>query len=365
MAGGGYLRTCSNRLARHGGYDRLYREDVHAGSAYHGGGRIAGRLRRLAWAYGSMKVRRIVRSVLGLAAAGATTLVLLGQAGRSSHLLDQINALLPPLLIGLALVLVVGLAMRDRWVAILSGIGLIVGTVQLGGAAFAQRGRPAQGGPPSLRIMTLSAFHANPKPEGIRKAVMAEKPDIVLLQEANGNAAQVIGTLLPTYYRLKSCRRPTCTLLIISRWPLRHILMRYDKKRATPDVLVAEVEAPFGRFRLINVHMPRPYDPGAERFAHLLALVARANAKLPVIVAGDFNAATGSFGLTRLAKEAHLQRADGFIPTYPANRPIPAFVGIDHMMADDRWAGADCRRTGAGNSDHFGLACRFQFAPAK
>lgn len=310
-------------------------------------------------------IRSMVRVVLGLAAAAATAMVLLGQAGRYDHTLDQMNALLPPLLVVLVIVLAIALWMRNRVVLGLAGIGLIVGMVQLGGAAFAHQGRPAQGGPPTLKIVTLSAFHSNPDPSGIRKVIMAEAPDIALLQETNGTTATMIAGLLPTYYRIGSCRSAPCSLVIISRWPLRRIRIKYDSKRATPDLVVAEINAPFGRFRLVNVHLPRPYDPGAERFVHLVALVARANANLPLIVAGDFNTATGSFGLSRLAREARLQRADGFIPTYPANLPIPAIVGIDHMMTDNRWAGADCRRTAAGNSDHYGLACRFQFRPVK
>lgn len=303
------------------------------------------------------------RTTLGFVAAGATTLVLLGQWGRYRHSLDQLNALLPLLLVLLALLLAVALRMRDRGTTLVAAIGLVVAGVQLGSAALEAHGVPSglrSEQAATLKIMTLSAFHSNPDPAAIRGVIAAEAPDIALLQESNGTAANVIDTLLPGYHRLGSCKKPHCTLTILSRWPLRDLKIAYRKSEAQPDLILAEVTAPFGHFRIMNVHLPRPYDKHAISFTRILARTARENADMPLIMAGDFNTVTGSFGLAWLGENSGLLRRDGFTPTYPANEIFPAFAGIDHIFASDHWAGADCRRTAAGNSDHYGIGCRFQ-----
>jgi endonuclease/exonuclease/phosphatase (EEP) superfamily protein YafD len=301
--------------------------------------------------------------VVGMAAAGATTLVLMGQLGRTRHSLDQINAFLPLLLTSLAVVLAMALGLRDRIVVAVAGIGLAVGGYQLGGAALHGWRDRAEAQGSSVKILTLSAFHANPDPGAIRDAVTTQAPDIALLQESNGTAAPVIETLLPGYHRLGSCKKRDCTLTILSRWPLRRIEITYGKPAGRPDLLAVEVDAPFGTFRVMNVHLPRPLDRTAKAYAQRIAEAARANDAQPLIMAGDFNTATGSFGLDQLERASGLHRRDGFIPTYPANRIVPAFTGIDHVFANHGWTTQGCRRTAAGNSDHYGVACRLQFRP--
>jgi len=303
--------------------------------------------------------------VLGIAAAGATSLILLGQMGRTHHSLDQINALLPLLLVPLALLLACALGLRDRVVVAVAAIGLAVGGYQLGGAALhGWRDRTAGDGP-TVKLLTLSTYHSNPDPAAIRDVVRAQAPDIALLQESNGTAAPVVETLLPGYYRLGSCKQQDCTLEILSRWPMRLVKITYGKRVARPDLVVAEIDAPFGTFRVMNLHLPRPYDKSAKAYAVRIAEAARANQALPLIMAGDFNTASGSFGLDRLERASGLTRRDGFIPTYPANELVPAFTGIDHVFADRSWASRGCRRTAAGNSDHYGVACRLQFRPTR
>jgi endonuclease/exonuclease/phosphatase (EEP) superfamily protein YafD len=311
----------------------------------------------------SRYARIALRTGLGFAAAGASMLVLLGQAGRYRHSLDQLNALLPLLLILLAVLMAIALLMRDRGTTLIAAIGLVVAGAQLGAAAFEAHGPSSASNAEAtatIKVVTLSAFHSNPKPAGIRAVIAAEAPDLALLQETNGAAKKVVDTLLPGYHRLRSCKKPHCTLTILSRWPLQDVKVNYRKTEAQPDLILAEVTAPFGRFRVMNLHLPRPLDNHAIEFTRILARTARENADMPLIMAGDFNTATGSFGLAWLGDKSGLHRRDGFIPTYPANRIIPAFAGIDHVFADDRWAGADCRRTASGNSDHYGIGCRLR-----
>lgn len=293
-----------------------------------------------------------------MAAAATTSVVLVGQFGRGHHTLDQFNSMLSILLPVLALTLAGALRMRDRASILVAALGLLVGGYQLGGAALAGIGREPGLAGETLKILTLSTYHSNPDPAAIRRVVVGEAPDIAVLQETNGTTAQVVDTLLPGYHRIRSCKQQHCTLTILSRWPLRRIRVKWPSNQAHPDLLVGEVDAPSGTFHVMNVHLQRPYEKNAQRLLADTANLARRDAAVPLIVAGDFNTATGTFGLARFAQDSGLHRFDGFIPTYPANELVPAFAGIDHVFANAHWARVGCRRTSAGGSDHYGVACR-------
>ncbi len=301
----------------------------------------------------------MIRLALGLAASAATTVVLVAQLGRTDPLLDLLNVALPLLLPLLALILACALRTRDRITIAVAVIGLAVGGWQFGQAALEGHDTQAPG-PRAIKVLTLSTFHANPDPQAIRAVIAAQAPDIAMLQETNGRAAPIVDALLPRYHRVKSCKTRHCTLTILSRWPMRLVTPRYTPRQPQPDLVIGEVQAPFGRFRVMNIHMPRPYKPEAPQYLAEIARIGRANRVVPLIMAGDFNTAAGSFALQRFAGASGLQRRDGFIPTYPANRRVVAVTGIDHVFADERWASSGCRRTAAGRSDHYGVACRLR-----
>ena len=308
--------------------------------------------------------RRAFSAVLGFGTANALCLILIGQFGRQHILLDQINALLSLLLPALAVALAIALALRERAIAALALLGLVVGFYQFGGAAlsrFDPRTVPADR---SIRFVTLSAFHSNPDPQAIRRVIARENPDIAVLQETNGTAAQVVDTMLSDYHRVRSCKERYCTLTILSRWPARRVKLHLTGSSPRPDHVLAIIDAPFGQFQVMTVHLPRPYEGRAAPVLDYLSTILPTRPTPPLILAGDFNTATGSFGLNRFAARSGLHRHDGFIPTYPANLTVPAFAGIDHVFTDPRWSSAGCHRTAKAGSDHYGIACRLRLAPA-
>ena len=300
----------------------------------------------------------VARTLLGMVAAAATSVVLVGQFGRGHHTLDQFNSALSLLLPVLAVTLAGSLRLRDRAGIAVAVLGLMVGGYQLGGAALTGIGRPGPAPGETIKVMTYSTFHANPDPAAVARVITAEAPDVAVLQETNGTPALIMDGLLPGYARIRSCLQPHCSLTILSRWPMRRIEPGWQPKLQRPDVLVGEIDGPAGPFRIIDLHMPRPYDVTAQRLLAITGALARDHAGTPLIVAGDFNTATGSFGLARFARISGLRRVDGFIPTYPADQVFPAFAGIDHVFTSLHWARGGCHRTAAGQSDHYGIACR-------
>lgn len=293
-----------------------------------------------------------VRGALRMFVALGLALILAGQLGRWFAVVDPLNALLAPLLLALVVLLASALWLRDGGAAAGAILALMVSGFQLGGAI--DRGSLVVDGP-RLRVLTLSTWHDNPAPRAIARVVADAAPDIAIFEETDGTAGAVIDRLLPGYARVKSCLQQHCSLTILSRWPARRVLAQAADPARLPDVLVAQVDAPFGPLRVIGVHLPRPSHAAAPLFYADLIANTRAAGSTPLIVAGDFNMATGSFGLSRFAQRTGLHAAEGFVPTYPARYPLPAFAGIDHVFASGR--GGGCRRTASGGSDHFGLVC--------
>ncbi len=294
------------------------------------------------------------RPVLRLMAILAILPVMLGQAGRFYPLLDNFNALLVPALILLCLLLALCFFRRDWLAGAIVAAGLLTGTIQL---MVSLTSFPNMTGVGRLRVVTLSTWHANPDPAALARAIEAQAPDILLLQETNGTAAAMADTVLSGYFRLKSCPQEQCSEMIISRWPLRRIAAPDAVGRKLPDILAARVDAPFGPLHVINVHLPRPARDMAIPFRdELIAMVSHIDDGR-LIMAGDFNLGTGSLALADLARRSGLRRIEGFIPTYPANLPIPAFIAIDHIFAGREWVAATCHGVDASSSDHHGIAC--------
>ena len=315
-----------------------------------------------------MTVRGVAGTMLlRLLGAACTLTVLVGQGGRFDPRLDLVNGLLVPLLLALALLLAAVLWSRDRLALCIIALGTLVAGAQLGSGALSGARRnddTLDSGRPEVRILTLSTWHANPTPDGIRRVVEEAAPDIALLQETDGTVAPHLDALLPGYFRLKPCPQRHCSITILSRWPLRRIRTPAQGNEPLADILAAQVDAPFGKFRLIDVHLPRPYLPEAERFHRQLAEAVLLNSDLPLIVAGDFNMATGSFGLSHLGHAMQLDRVDAFTATYPANTIVPAFIAIDHVFINRGGAARECHRIDGGGSDHYGIACALLLQPA-
>jgi endonuclease/exonuclease/phosphatase (EEP) superfamily protein YafD len=209
---------------------------------------------------------------------------------------------------------------------------------------------------PVLRVVSINAFHDNPDPSRLVETVKRERPDILLVQEADGSAGAAILRILPGYSRVWSCNAAPCSLAIFSRWPVARIEARRQDS-SLPDLLVARTRAPFGDIDVATLHLPRMNRAEAEPFAAMSVDALSALGDLPLLMGGDFNLPTGSFALARFERLTGLSRAERWIPTYPADRPLPPIAAIDHVYVSEAWRVKDCHRLAATASDHFGLSC--------
>ncbi|MET1755776.1 endonuclease/exonuclease/phosphatase family protein [Novosphingobium sp. RD2P27] len=294
-----------------------------------------------------------IRSV----AATAVAFLAIGQGGRFYPVLDIANAFLAPLLVLLVVLLALALKLKDRPTAVVTAVALTIAALQFANPMAVSHAQTS--GAADLRLLTQSTWHDNKHPKQLQRFLETQGADIVVLQETDGSASRVVAGVLPDYHRVRSCSQAVCSLTIISRWPLRRIATR-ARDGPLADMLIADVDAPFGSFRLINVHLPRPYRANASKLnAQLLAEI-EAGKEPPLIVAGDFNHVVNSFSLSRFARASGLTAIEGFRPTYPAHLPLPAIIGIDHVFVSAEWAAVACRTVRGAGSDHHGIGCRLR-----
>jgi endonuclease/exonuclease/phosphatase (EEP) superfamily protein YafD len=77
------------------------------------------------------------------------------------------------------------------------------------------------------------------------------------------------------------------------------------------------------------------------------------------VLAGDFNAVS-DHGPMQALRRAGLKSATdvagaGWLPTYPANRPIPPLLPIDHVLINDDLTATSVTSLPVSGSDHRGL----------
>ena len=116
-----------------------------------------------------------------------------------------------------------------------------------------------------------------------------------------------------------------------------------------------------GGIRLMAVHPCNPYC-GGDRWSAEHRVVRRAvidNLDHPLVVAGDFNA-VNDHGPMQALQRAGLKSATdvagaGWLPTYPANRPFPPLLPIDHVMINKELTATSVTSFTVSGSDHRGL----------
>lgn len=230
----------------------------------------------------------------------------------------------------------------------------------------------------TLRLVSCNVQNFAPDFSLVLREVQRAKPDIVAFQEA----LQPPRLLLEHFEGWHQIH--VRGLWIGSKWPLRLLGECQTKLFSHLSGVAVEVNSPFGKFVLTDLHLMtarkslielRPLEllsgdsqlalagatvERAEEARQLRAFVTEHQFELPVIVVGDFNMPTSSsvyresFGdLTNAFDSA----AFGFGFTapckrfrhWPSNTP---WQRIDHILANDAWEVLACRIGEHDGSDH-------------
>jgi len=294
---------------------------------------------------------------------GATT----GLLGLGGVFNDKLDALTHGAVIWLACGvsgLVLGAAFaRDAERRAIVGLAL-VGVLATGGliapeivGSWFQGTRPKA--TPTLKLVQFNLWADNHDPEGALAWILAQKADVVTIQEAGGSAWPIVAGLLEAYPHRVSCDGArACDTWIFSRWPMTQ--KRGFLKEGLPLAgATAVVQAPGGAFPIAAAHYVWPIPAGRQQ-AQSRLLVSRLAAftRDDLILAGDFNATPWSFALRRQDKALGLKRRTRALATWPSGdfsriveAPFP-ILPIDHVYAGKAWKTVKVERGPALGSDH-------------
>lgn len=176
--------------------------------------------------------------------------------------------------------------------------------------------------PGSIEVATLNINVDNPNQGAIINWINEEKPDIVVLIEANREWLSITDKMLASMpYRSAADSSGRYGIIIMSRFPLDEAA----STRAGPDslpTLSAKAETPIGQIQLIAIHPNPPIS--AEGFRARNQYLAQVSAMaqttpMPSLIMGDFSTVPWSSGFETIRNLPNLQPEIWRMPaTWPA-----------------------------------------------
>jgi endonuclease/exonuclease/phosphatase (EEP) superfamily protein YafD len=264
--------------------------------------------------------------LLGLAAT------LLGALAPVEPRLELVNHFRPLLALGAAGILGLGLAAGSRRLR-LAAAGFLGLQLALLLAPLASRAEGADGAladAPAFRLVTANLLVANRDVEAVARFLEGERADVVVLQEADRMHRALIPRLAAAYPHAW-CPDRACSQAILSREaPLE--VGKEDLPPRRPLLVRARFQVGARTVEVIGTHLAYPFDPERQR-EHVTWLSGFLKGRPgPLVVAGDFNLAPFSWGLTRLVRDAGLRRHVTYGASWPAHRLLP-LVLIDNVLS--------------------------------
>lgn len=302
----------------------------------------------------------------GVAGFGLITALCTLAVSVDNRVVDLFAQFAAPVLSLSVLALVLALALR-RWRA---AIGLaVIGAALL----LALRGqwfpaRPEAAATPT-RIYFANIWDENRDIARAAHSVADAHPDVAAMVEFANQHRAAQSVLFPSLpYRVLSPGNPNYAgdpgAVIASRWSLTPLISGVTWNF---NILAARVERPGAPFRLIVVHLTRPWPFRNPR--KQAAQIARLEAALetpsdvPTVVVGDFNATASGERLKGLMARERLTAAPAVIGDWPTPLPGPFRIAIENAFAGPGATILNRRVGEATGSDHRPIV--LEIAPSK
>ena len=290
-------------------------------------------------------------------------------AERGTVLALLVGALPVTLLPAYALLLGSALARRRALTAV--STGLVLAHLLVVAPALGATDLPS--GPVTrLRVVTANVYILNPTPEAAFRALRALQPDVLVVPElgpAGLAGLRASGLMADLPHSLVQLGGRGETVGLFSRLPLRDSSTREVGSRALPRATVDVGGVPV---RLLAVHPLPPLSVFEPLWrAALVDLLRESRAvRLPVVLAGDFNADRDHAPFRRLLgsglRDAHDERGRGLARTFPAGFPV---LQLDHVLVRDgvggRLAVQQVREVDVPGSDHLGVLVDLSVSPSR
>ncbi|MHA6802081.1 endonuclease/exonuclease/phosphatase family protein [Salinifilum ghardaiensis] len=225
-------------------------------------------------------------------------------------------------------------------------------------APDAAAGEAASG---ELRVLTVNAFFGRAEAERIVRAVRAGDVDVLAVQELTPRLAGRLdraGLRSALPHRVWHPAAGAGGSGIAARFPLRERDLAGATTMAHP---AARIRMPGGRqVDLVSVHPLYPMGAGtvARWNRDLGALPPPARGRVPLVLAGDFNATLDHSPLRELLgrgyRDAGAATGNGLVPTWPVGRLAPP-VTIDHVLTSGPVSASGYRAQRIAGTDHRAL----------
>jgi len=211
-----------------------------------------------------------------------------------------------------------------------------------------------------LRIVQFNAFKDNRVPDAAAAWVIAQRPDIVLLEEALNNGKRVRELLSEAFpYQVSCVSDMRCSTVILSRHrPLASGgLARGDpENRGGTSAAWARFAGPRGNFLVVAAHFQRPW-PFGDQVAARLEIAEFLAGQTPAardlaILGGDFNLTPWSAAMRYQDQLFAMPRLSRARPSWPVGMAV---LPIDHIYAGREWRLGRMTTGPALGSDHYPL----------
>jgi endonuclease/exonuclease/phosphatase (EEP) superfamily protein YafD len=293
-----------------------------------------------------------------------------GQGGRFSARLDVLNHFAPIWLAGAVAAGVYGLVLAGPAtrpaLAILAVLG-VAAAAALMAPEFLRPIRPpvAQDAPRQITLIQFNAWDRNTNVPTTVDWIVAQKPDVVLMQETEFPIRQAM-VKQGFHYVGDIADSAIFTRLTTTYAP--YVIPAGDWRRL-PSFARATLEGPDGAFSVISAHLEWPTHPFQAVQIRALEKLAAHYATDRLIVAGDFNLAPWSFTLRGLDQRLGLERRDRAMFSWPARLspkgqstwPLPV-LPIDHIYAGRAWRTVSVTHGPNLGSDHYPTVIRLALA---
>jgi endonuclease/exonuclease/phosphatase (EEP) superfamily protein YafD len=310
---------------------------------------------------------RLIRRLLQLAIAGLALVTVFGFAARAFWLLELFSHF--RVQYGLAFLVCAALAIALRRPR-LSGIALIGAALNLSCVVPLFLGS-GQGGDvasvPSVRVMLLNVNTTMGDPAAVRRLVVTEDPDVLLLQEVSASWLQHLHAVLVEYpYTVTQPRDDNFGIALYSKFPLSNTRVVLSPEVGVPSIR-ANLTIEGQRVCLIGVHTvpPKSGDMARARNLHLQQVAGWVDSELPTVLFGDLNVSPYSPYFGDLLRSSGLRDSMcgyGVQASWPTMCPW-LHIPLDHVLISEQLMVQERRVGPNAGSDHFPVLFSFAWRP--
>ncbi|MFK8033972.1 MAG: endonuclease/exonuclease/phosphatase family protein [Hyphomicrobiales bacterium] len=263
-----------------------------------------------------------------------TLFMLLGIAGRWIRPLDSFAHFFHYYLLAFAFVAIAAFILKMKKTVFVTALTAGIGVFLIGpaqpfsfGIAKASSGSPAE----ELKILTFNVLYLNTRVEEITDYVNSEDPDVIFLQEVSPENEALLDTLKAYPYQQRCRLNQFMSIMVLSK-------TKGSAQDCLPESRLAwmELEHNGQKFRAVSTHLHWPWPFGQWfQIDSMRNDIAVWDAKMPIILGGDFNAVPWSHAVRTVEDIIRSKVVPGFRMTlYKFVTPVeaPLFMPIDQIL---------------------------------